>query len=448
MKAGTCRATLERAETDRDGAALWRYIRAAMTSRKQLFRIALGLLVLVAAVLLLVQSATGRRFLVAKMSKAYSEVPKGPFVPEFDGDDAARTRLRIDLSPVATGFRQPTDVQFVPGLENTAVVLEKGGAAHWVSTQNGASRTLLQVDVLGASEQGLLGLAFHPRFAENGRFFLNYTLRKGDADISRVEEWTVPSPRDPSGAKAAQVVLEVAQPYQNHNGGGLAFGPDGYLYIGWGDGGFRADPLGAGQDRSKWLGKMLRIDVDAKSEGRNYSVPNDNPFRGQPGMKDEIWAYGLRNPWRYSFDPQGRLIVADVGQDRWEEVSIVQRGDNLGWNVKEGFACFKPETGCNSAGLRDPIHVYGRSEGVSITGGHVYTGALVERLEGQYVFGDFATGRLWSLALPTKPEKVAAVSSLGRWPLHPSAFGRDHHGELYVLCFSRGELYRIVPAKD
>ena len=420
----------------------------AMTLRRNLLRVLLGVLVLGAVVLLLVQSATGRRFLVAKMSKAYSEVPRGPFEPVFDGDDAARTKLRIDLHPVAEGFHQPTDVQFVPGLEHTAVVLEKGGTALWVSTENGARRPLLQVEVLGASEQGLLGLAFHPRFASNGRFFINYTLRKGDADVSRVEEWTVPSPREPAGAKAVRVVLEVVQPYQNHNGGGLAFGPDGYLYVGWGDGGFRADPLGAGQDRSTWLGKMLRVDIDKQAPGKSYAVPADNPFRGQPGVKEEIWAYGLRNPWRYSFDPSGRLIVADVGQDRWEEVSIVARGDNLGWNVKEGFACFKPESGCNSQGLRDPIYVYGRTEGVSITGGYVYTGSLIERLAGQYVFGDFATGRLWSLALPATPSPVAAATSLGRWPVHPSAFGRDAHGELYVLCFSRGALYRIVPAKD
>jgi glucose/arabinose dehydrogenase len=192
---------------------------------------------------------------------------------------------------------------------------------------------------------------------------------------------------------------------------------------------------------------MLRIDVDGESGGKPYRVPPDNPFVDKPGYLPEIWAYGLRNPWRYSFDPAGRLIVADVGQDRFEEIDIVQAGDNLGWSIKEGDACMKGrEEECKRGDLVDPIFVYGRDRGASITGGYVYTGKRVSALRGLYVFADFVSGRLSAIALPSdRKQPVSSAFTLGQWPILPSTLGRDADGELYVASFARGVIYRIAP---
>jgi glucose/arabinose dehydrogenase len=261
---------------------------------------------------------------------------------------------------------------------------------------------------------------------------------------TRVSEWFVPPSRVGSEtAKERRVILEVSQPYSNHNGGGLAFGPDGMLYIGLGDGGSAGDPEGNGQKLGALLGKMLRIDVTRKDAGREYAVPKDNPFVATPGARPEIFAYGLRNPWRYAFDPKGRLVAGDVGQDRWEEVTLVERGKNLGWNTREGAHCFSPQEGCRTAGLVDPLFEYDRSLGLSVTAGHVYTGKRIPSLAGRFVFGDFGTGRLWALALPegTKP---VHVTFLGRFSYAFSTFGRDASGELYAADFGPGAIYRLV----
>ncbi|HHO50385.1 MAG TPA: dehydrogenase, partial [Deltaproteobacteria bacterium] len=225
-----------------------------------------------------------------------------------------------------------------------------------------------------------------------------------------------------------------------HDAGQLAFGPDGMLYVGLGDGGFRNDPLGAGQDRSTLLGSMLRLDV--RTPGR-YAVPDDNPFVGIAGVRPEIWAYGLRNPWRYSFTPDGRLVVADVGQNTWEEIDLVSRGDNLGWSLREGSSCFEPPKGCPTVDLTDPIYTYGRKDGGSVTGGVVWTAP--GPLQGRYLFGDFSTGRLWALRLPQPGAAAgqAEVTALGRFDLRPSAFGRAPDGRVWVAGFARGAIYQI-----
>ena len=235
--------------------------------------------------------------------------------------------------------------------------------------------------------------------------------------------------------------MTVFQPYANHDAGQLAFGPDGMLYIGWGDGGFRNDPKGSGQDRQTMLGAMLRVDIDNPDGGRAYGIPADNPFVNDAGTLDEIYAIGLRNPWRYSFAPDGRLVVADVGQDLWEEVSIVPAGGNLGWNLREGFHCFPPGGSCPSdEPLVEPIYEYGRDDGNSITGGFVDTSGD-EKLNGLYVFGDFVTGRLWAIDLPESG--TATPRALGRWPILPSTFGQDTQGRVYVADFGSGTIYRI-----
>ncbi|MCA9641968.1 MAG: PQQ-dependent sugar dehydrogenase, partial [Myxococcales bacterium] len=243
-----------------------------------------------------------------------------------------------------------------------------------------------------------------------------------------------------------RVLLDFEQPYENHDGGQLAFGPDGYLYVATGDGGFKNDPHGNGQSLKTLLGKLLRIDVDHKDEGKEYAVPKDNPFLSQSDARPEIWAYGLRNPWRFSFDPQGRALVADVGQNTWEEVDYVRAGDNLGWNTREGRHCFASDDDCTTAGLVDPITEYNHELGKSITGGFVYHGQKLPELAGHYVFGDFVDGRVWSVALPKEldpGEPMLPLQSLGQWPYLISTFGQDAKGEIYLADYSRGDIYRF-----
>ena len=364
--------------------------------------------------------------------------------------EAAPDNEVVDLAIVGRGFRQVTDIQFVPGSANHAVVLVKEGTARYVTLAEqrvvGAeeSPVVFQVDVMTASELGLLGLAFHPRYDENGLFYVNYSP-KGARELTRVSEWRLPKRRlGYEIADELRTILEVEQPYNNHNAGQLAFGPDGMLYIGMGDGGKRADPLAAGQDLGSLLGKMLRIDVDHKSEGREYSIPADNPFLRRQGARPEIWAYGLRNPWRYSFDERGRLVVADVGQDEFEEVSIVERGDNLGWVVREGRHCFPPGSKCQSRGFKDPVFEYGRKLGQSITGGYVYQGTLLSGLAGQYICADYQLGNLWALTLPDSARGEAKATHLGRFPRTIATFGRGANGELYAGDFASGDLLRLI----
>lgn len=385
------------------------------------------------------------RALVWLMAPTYEAKSSG--APTADPD--VKQDVSIALTEIANGLSQPTDLQFPPGVQGQALVLEKTGTARWLKIENGAHGKLLSVNVLTASEEGLLGAAFHPDYAKNGRVFLHYVTEVSGKHMSRVQEWRFDPPLDliHADARAVRTVLEVEQPYQNHNGGCLQFGPDGYLYIGYGDGGFRDDPHGHGQNGKTWLGSMLRIDINAPTDGKPYRVPPDNPFIGREGFAPETFAYGLRNPWRYSFDPKGRLIVADVGQGAWEEIDIVQAGDNLGWNVREGFACLDSKAAqCPLEGAVDPVHVYGRTLGGSITGGYVYLGAKLPALRGKYVFGDFTSGRMFALDLPAdRTKRVDTALALGRFRVFPSSFGRDHKGELYVASFAQGSILRIDP---
>jgi glucose/arabinose dehydrogenase len=426
----------------RDARTRWPYVLAAA---------ALPLAVGMAYVVF--PEAAGR-LLVVLLSPKYSPAGRGvtrPGAPVYEGKDLSREKIEVRLEKVADGFKQPTDVQFFPDAPERAVVLEKGGVARWVSVADGSTGVLFEQKVATVSEQGLLGLAFHPGFATNRQFFINYVGATPDGDFTFVERWqldTAPDAEHPAAAHRVQEILRELQPYQNHNGGQLVFGPDGYLYIGLGDGGLRDDPHGNGQNPAALLGKMLRIDVDRQGPGLGYAIPADNPFVGKPEFRPEVWAYGLRNPWRYSFDPSGRLIVADVGQNRFEEISIVPRGGNMGWALREGFACFPPERKCGAdQSLVDPIVVYGRDEGLSITGGFVYTGKDVPALRGRYLFGDFVTGRIWAVTLPATegaPTVPPVVTALGQWPVLPSSFGRDAQGEVYVVDYSKGGLYRLA----
>lgn len=283
-------------------------------------------------------------------------------------------------------------------------------------------------------EQGLLGLAFHPSYKTNGRFFVNYTRRPDGATV--VSEFKVSGNPDLAATEEKQLLV-VPQPYANHNGGMVEFGPDGFLYIGLGDGGAGGDPGNRGQDRNELLGKLLRIDVD---RGTPYGVPRDNPF-ASGGGRPEIFAYGLRNPWRFSFDRQtGELWAADVGQNEWEEIDVVRLGGNYGWRIMEGRHCFLPREGCMQKGLVPPVAEYGHEKGrCSITGGYVYRGATIPALQGAYLYGDYCSGEIFSLVNGVPQLVLSSELSI-------SSFGQDQDGELYVVDHGGG-IHRIVEAR-
>jgi uncharacterized repeat protein (TIGR03806 family) len=293
------------------------------------------------------------------------------------------------------------------------------------------------------NEEGLLGLAFHPDYKTNGLFFVHYSSLAPDK-TGVVARFKV-SKSDPNVADPASEVeiLRQRQPYRNHNGGGLEFGPDGYLYISFGDGGAAGDPEGSGQDLSTWLGAILRIDVNRQEGG--YSVPKDNPFLQKADAAPEIWAYGFRNVWRFSFDRDtGELWAGDVGQDKWEEVSRVVRGGNYGWKTFEALVEFDKDVPLASEPHIEPVAVYGRELGISITGGNVYRGARHPELLGSYFFGDYFTGNLWRL---TKSDAGYTSELARRTGRSIASFGEDEDGELFVLSFDGG-IYRIVPTAE
>jgi len=287
------------------------------------------------------------------------------------------------------------------------------------------------------NEEGLLGLAFDPDFDSNGHFFVYYSAAQPRRSV--VSRFTANgSMADP---ESELVVMEVPQPFQNHNGGQIAFGPDGMLYIGLGDGGSGGDPQGNGQDPSTMLGTVLRIDVSGVGPGSGYSVPPGNPFVGNADARGEIWAYGFRNPWRFSFDRQtGGLWVGDVGQNSFEEINLVSPGGNYGWNTLEGSHCFSPRAGCDPSGTEFPVIEYGSDKGCSVIGGYVYRGADIPSLAGTYLYGDYCSGEVHGFRF----EQGKAVA---RWLLVDSgvnitSFGEDAQGEIYALS-EEGRIYRL-----
>lgn len=346
----------------------------------------------------------------------------------------------------ALSFTRPVDFQHAGDNSNRIFVVEQRGVISVF--ENDASTTQKsnflniesQVDDSG-NEEGLLGLAFHPDYESNGYFYVNYTASSPNRTV--ISRFTVSS-SNPNQADTGSelVLLEYDQPYSNHNGGQVSFGPDGYLYIAVGDGGSGGDPQGNGQNLKTLLGSILRIDVDQASGASNYSIPADNPFaNNSEGFRGEIYAYGLRNPWRFSFDSaNGQLWTGDVGQNKFEEVDIITKGGNYGWNTMEGLHCFKPAD-CNQEGLELPIWEYDHTQGdISITGGFVYRGALLEELEGLYIYADYVSGRIWTLdgndpANPVNKELLNAD-----FPI--SSFGIDQNQELYICGFD-DKIYKL-----
>ena len=294
-------------------------------------------------------------------------------------------------------------------------------------------------------EEGLLGLAFDPEYATNGLFYVYYTAANPRRSVVARFSAHLDSPNraDPDSQR---VILEVGQPFPNHNGGNILFGPDGYLYIGLGDGGGAGDPQGNGQNRGTLRGSVLRIDPSTRGKDRNYSIPPDNPFVGATGFREEIFAYGLRNPWRFSFDRQtGRLWAGDVGQDSFEEVDIILPGRNYGWNIMEGLHCYPPRvSGCDQRGMEPPVTEYSLTQGnCAIIGGYVYRGTRLLPLYGAYIYGDYCSCRIWALFYDggRVMENVLLLDSTHKL----SSFGEDQAGEMYVLSFDDGRIYRLKP---
>ena len=369
---------------------------------------------------------------------------------------ACGSLLTLAIAGAPAGAQEIELEPFVEGLALPLAPVAPGdGSSRLFIVQQGGLIRLFQAGVLEAqpfldltgqvsccNEQGLLDVVFHPDYENNGFFFVNYTAANGDTVVSRFSVSADPDRADPDSETE---VLRFSQPFTNHNGGDLAFGPDGYLYISSGDGGSGGDPQNNGQDLGTLLGKILRLDVD----GLPAAIPPDNPFVGDSSARDEIFAYGLRNPWRFAFDREsGDLFIGDVGQNAMEEVDLISAdsggGQNFGWRLMEGTACFDPATGCNDGSLTLPIVEYGHDEGCSVTGGFRYRGASMPTLAGTYVYGDYCSGRI----------SGATPSGGGNWSSRVLlesgrnivAFGEDDDGELYLVDRSGGSgtIYRIL----
>lgn len=343
-------------------------------------------------------------------------------------------------------FDSPTDIQQPGDGTDRLFVLEQPGRINVFPNNSDVQSADLFLDiedqVLYGGEQGLLGLAFHPDYESNGYFYINYTTDNPRRTV--VSRWNVnPTNPDQADPNSEFVILEVEQPFSNHNGGQIQFGPDGYLYVSFGDGGSGGDPQGNGQNRGTLLGSIIRIDVNGTQGNLNYAIPNDNPYAGNSeGYREEIWAYGLRNVWRFSFDSQGRLWAADVGQNQWEEVDLIEPGKNYGWNIMEGMHCYSPSSGCDQTGLELPLVEYGHTQsgGFSITGGYVYTGTSAEELLGKYIYADFVTGNIWALSYNGSVESNDLIEDSDH---AVSTFGVDANGELYFASFNDGMLYKF-----
>jgi glucose/arabinose dehydrogenase len=341
---------------------------------------------------------------------------------------------------IANGLDSPVHLT-APAGDARLFVIEQSGRIRIVSGGVLLPTPFLDLAdrLTSGGERGLFSMAFDPDYATTGYFWVNYTDLDGDTRVERYRVSGDPNIADPA---SALLVLEVEQPYPNHNGGQIAFGPDGMLYIGMGDGGSGGDPDDHGQTLSTLLGAMLRIDVGTAP----YVIPPDNPYVGSPSVRPEIWAHGLRNPWRFSFDaPGGMLYIADVGQNQLEEINAVPAADdgvNYGWNIMEGSQCYGADS-CDQTGLTLPVHEYTHAEGCSVTGGHVYRGDLLTGLQGHYFYSDYCTGFLRSFRLAgggATDHEEWDVGGLGQ----VLSFGEDASGELYVLS-RNGRVYQLQP---
>jgi len=348
----------------------------------------------------------------------------------------------LDIQRAFPGLRfdRPLQLTHAGDGTNRVFVVEQAGRVYVFPNRSGVPESQRKVflDIRrlvsrADNEEGMMSIAFHPKYRQNGAFFVYYTIRPLATVIARYRV----SHDDPDRAdpQSAETILTFPQPYSNHNGGSMQFGPDGYLYIGLGDGGAGGDPQRNAQDLTSILGKLLRIDVDHESPGLKYAIPVDNPFADRAdGTRRETWAYGLRNVWRLSFDRKtGTLWAGDVGQDLWEEIDVIVRGGNYGWNLREGTHPFRPHLARGGEKLIEPIAEYGHSVGKSVTGGGVYRGKLLPELDGAYLFADFVTGIIWALRYDGKKMTHHEVVATPKLPV--SSFGEDEPGEMYFTAF-------------
>jgi len=349
----------------------------------------------------------------------------------------------VALLPIASGLNQP--VALTHAGDTRLFITQQIGTVMVYDALGLRATPFLDIRsiVLSGGERGLLSVAFHPRYRDNGFFFVYYTNKNGDNSVARYQV----SANDPDRADPASgtILLTIPHPdFANHNGGQLQFGPDGYLYVGTGDGGSGGDPSNHAQDLTQLLGKLLRIDVD---HGLPYTIPASNPFFGHGNARNEIWAYGLRNPWRFSFDrSSGDLWIGDVGQDTYEEVDLQPAtsigGENYGWRKMEGFHCFNPSTNCTDPSFTMPILEYTHAQGAcSITGGYRYRGTQIPSLKGAYLYGDYCTGSIWTA---TQTNGVWTSKTLFTTTIRISSFGEDVSGELYVMDVAKGIVYKFI----
>jgi glucose/arabinose dehydrogenase len=356
--------------------------------------------------------------------------------------------VAISLKSVVGTFENPVLVTSPRDGSRRLFVVEQTGRVKIIHSGTVLATPFIDIHTLISTggERGLLGMAFHPSFKTNGKVYVDYTNTAGNTVIAEYRVTTAGANR--VTASTARRILTIAQPYANHNGGGIGFGPDGFLYIGMGDGGSGGDPGNRAQSVGTLLGKMLRIDVNGRTSTKAYRIPSTNPYVGRTGL-DEIWSRGLRNPWRWSFDRlTGDLWIGDVGQDRYEEIdrstaaSGRGRAANYGWRVMEGRHCYNPATNCSKTGKVLPIVEYGHTAGCSVTGGYVYRGAAFPMLKGGYFFSDFCSGIIWTISsTASSPATRVVLLNSG---LTISSFGQDDAGELYVADWSGGHIYKII----
>ena len=394
----------------------------------------------------LIPLASAQGILAGERSEPYVSA-RPPSGESFDP-----AKVRISFSRVARNFSSPVFVTHSGDGSGRLYIVEQTGRIKILLNGSVLATPFLNIaaKITNGGERGLLGLAFHPDYKTNRKFYVNYTNTSGDTVVAEYLRST--GSANVADAGSARILLTIDQPYSNHNGGMLAFGPDRYLYVGMGDGGSAGDPGNRAQNVNNLLGKILRIDVDNKDTGKQYATPSSNPFDGATNGADEVWSYGLRNPWRFSFDRRtGDLWIGDVGQNRWEEIdrstagaSGAGRGVNYGWRVMEGNACYSPSSGCNTSGKTRPIAVYSHSVGCSVTGGYVYRGAQYRELVGGYLFGDYCSGRIWALRAhgPASQSPVLMADT----SLNISSLGEGQDGRLYVTDIGTGDVWQVVAA--
>jgi glucose/arabinose dehydrogenase len=384
----------------------------------------------------------GAASLLVAVAATLGSAPATPARAESAFDPA---HVRVTLTRLVGGLHSPVGITNARDGSHRLFIVEQGGRIRIVKVSTLLATPFLDIHtrVSCCGERGLLGLAFHPSYKSNGKFYVDYTDVNGNTVVAEYHRSSTSADR---ASTSERVLLRVSQPYANHNGGQLAFGPDGYLYIALGDGGSSGDPGNRAQSLNTLLGKILRIDVNHRTGSLQYAIPSTNPFVGRTGA-DQIWSYGLRNPWRFSFDRKtGDLWIGDVGQDSWEEIDRAPksagagRGRNYGWRVMEARSCYQPPSGCNTSGKMLPLAYYSHSLGCSVTGGYVFRGSG-DPMYGGYFFGDYCSGRIWAVVAggANSQTPVQMIDS----PYNISTFGEGETGALYVADLAGGVIYRM-----